>query len=112
SNLGGVGDIRNALLLSGLQQQDTLVNNTASFQDAYAQFVARVGVDTNQAEINRDAQETLLEMSGAAREAVSGVNLDEEAANLIRFQQAYAAAAQVISIARLLFDTLIGAVQR
>ena len=48
----------------------------------------------------------------AAKSEVSGVNLDEEAADLVRFQQAYQAAAQVISVANSLFDTLLGAVRR
>ena len=45
----------------------------------------------------------------ASKEAVSGVNLDEEAANLIRFQQAYQAASQVVLTSRTIFDTLLGA---
>jgi flagellar hook-associated protein 1 FlgK len=53
----------------------------------------------------------LLEQSTARRESVSGVNLDEEAANLIRFEQAYNAAAQIISVARETFNTLYNAVQ-
>ena len=45
-------------------------------------------------------------------DAVSGVNLDEEAANMLRYQQAYAAAAQIISVANEMFDTLLNAVRR
>ena len=54
----------------------------------------------------------MLSQAEAAKSEVSGVNLDEEAANLVRFQQAYQAAAQVISVANGLFDTLLGAVRR
>ncbi|MBT8136187.1 MAG: flagellar hook-associated protein FlgK, partial [Gammaproteobacteria bacterium] len=74
--------------------------------------VASVGTVTQHAGINRDAEEVLLQNAEQARLAVSGVNLDEEAANLLRFEQAYQAAAQVISVADELFQTLIGAVRR
>ena len=64
------------------------------------------------AELNGQAQQRLLDQAMAARESVSGVNLDEEAANLIRYQQAYQAAAQVVTVANSLFDTLLNAVRR
>lgn len=112
ANVGGVGDNRNALLLAGLQTRNTLQNGTASFQSSYAGFVASAGVQTHQADLSQQAQKALLEQAVASRDALSGVNLDEEAANLVKFQQAYQAAAQVISTANTLFETLIGAVGR
>jgi flagellar hook-associated protein 1 FlgK len=69
-----------------------------------------VGTRTHQAELNSEAQTVLLNQAIEARESVSGVNLDEEAADLLRFQQAYQAAAQVITTANSLFQTLIEAV--
>jgi len=111
SNVGGVGDNRNALLLTGLQTQQT-VNGISDFQSAYSQFVVGVGTQTNQAGINRSAQDVLLNQSIENRESVSGVNLDEEAANLIRFQQSYQAAAQVINTVNTIFQTLLNAVGR
>jgi flagellar hook-associated protein 1 FlgK len=111
SNVGGVSDNRNALLLTGLQTQPT-VNGASDFQSAYSQFVAGVGTQTSQAGINRSAQEVLLNQSIENRESVSGVNLDEEAANLLRFQQSYQAAAQVIATVNTIFQTLINAVGR
>ena len=111
-NQGGVGDNRNMLALAALQTRGTLDKGNASYLDVYGRMVANVGAKSQQAAITRDAQETLLQQSIAARESVSGVNLDEEAAALIRFQQAYAAAAQVISTANDLFQTLLGAVRR
>ena len=111
-NQGGVGDNRNMLALAGLQTRGTLDKGTASYLDVYGRMVANVGAKSQQAAITRDAQATLLQQSVAARESVSGVNLDEEAAALIRFQQAYQAAAQVISVANDLFQTLLGAVRR
>jgi flagellar hook-associated protein 1 FlgK len=111
-NVNGVGDNRNMLALTALQSQGTLDGGSASYLDAYGQAVSRVGASTRQAGITRDAQNVLLEQAVSARESVSGVNLDEEAANLLRFQQAYQAAAQVISTANDLFQTLISAVGR
>lgn len=111
NNTSGVGDNSNALLLSGLQNKITLDGNN-TFQSAFGELVADVGTRTRQAEITRDAQDTLLEQSIAERDAVSGVNLDEEAANLVRLQQAYQAAAQVISVSNTLFDSVLGALRR
>lgn len=117
SNVGGVGDNRNALALAGLQTALTLEagasgNPTATIAGAYDQLVAEVGTKTRAAQYNAEAQATLLEQAQAQRESVSGVNLDEEAANLLRFQQAYQAAAQVVAVADNLFQTLIDAVRR
>lgn len=111
-NTNGVSDNRNALLLGGLQTQLSLAGSSASYQDLYGQVVAQVGSTTHQADISRQAQESLLGQVTAARDAVSGVNLDEEAADLVRFQQAYQAAAQVISSSNSLFDALLNAVRR
>jgi flagellar hook-associated protein 1 FlgK len=107
-NAGGIGDNRNALLLAGLQTTRVLSGGTATFQDTYGQVVADVGRRTQAAELNGAAQKGLLAQTIAAKESVSGVSLDEEAANLIRFQQAYQAASQVVLTSRTIFDTLIG----
>ena len=112
SNTNGVGDNRNALLLGGLQTELTLAGSTASYQDLYGQTVAQVGSSTRQADVSRQAQESLLQQVTGSRDSVSGVNLDEEAAALIRFQQAYQAAAQVITSSNVLFDALLNAVRR
>ena len=81
---------------------------TASYQTAYAQLVSDVGNKTRQLSVTGEAQQALLKQSQAARESLSGVNLDEEAANLIRFQQAYQASAKSLQIGTGLFDTLLG----
>lgn len=117
SNAGGVGDNRNALALAELQNAFTLEagsagSPTTSFAGAYEQLVARVGTNTRAAQYNASAQESLLQQAQAQRESISGVNLDEEAANLLRFQQAYQAAAQMVAVADTLFQTLLGAVRR
>jgi flagellar hook-associated protein 1 FlgK len=111
-NTGGIGDNRNALLLSALSSNKLMANGTSSINGSYNALVADVGTGTKQAELNSLAQNRVLDQAISARESISGVNLDEEAANLVRFQQAYQAAAQVISVANTLFDTILNAVRR
>lgn len=112
ANSSGVGDNRNALALADLKTELTMGGGTATFGDVYGELVADVGSKTHSAEVNRNAQKTLLDQTTAAREAVSGVNLDEEAAALVHFQQAYQAAAQTIAIANSTFETLLAALRR
>lgn len=111
-NISGMGDNRNALALAGLQDLRLMAGGTSTLEGSYNTLVAEVGTRTRQAEVSARAQAKLLDEARAQREAVSGVNLDEEAANLLRYQQAYQAAAQVITITNSLFDTLINAVRR
>ncbi|GBE48702.1 flagellar hook-associated protein 1 [bacterium BMS3Bbin12] len=111
NNTGGVGDNRNALLLGGLQGTPLLVGATATYSDAYGQLVADVGSRTQQSDIAQKAQAALLQQAQQARSSVSGVNLDEEAAKMIRFQQAYQAAARIITVSDTIFQTLLNAVR-
>ncbi|MCK5640180.1 MAG: flagellar hook-associated protein FlgK [Gammaproteobacteria bacterium] len=113
-NSGGTSDNRNGLLLAELQTIPTLLNNssgiaTADYQSTYGQMVSRIGAKTHQIEMSNNAQNVLLEQAINARGAIAGVNLDEEATNMLRYQQAYQANAQVISTANSLFQTLINA---
>lgn len=103
----GVEDGRNIVKLGNLQTQNTMLGANATYQDNYAAFVNDVGNKTASAEISSVAQTSLLKQAVAAREAVSGVNKNEEAAKLIEYQQAYQASAKVIEIASNLFDTLL-----
>lgn len=112
NNTNGTGDNRNALVLAGLQTSNLLNGGKASYQDAYGSLVADIAVKTRQAESAANTEQVLLNQSIAARDSVSGVNLDEEAANLIRYQQAYQAAAQVISVADEMFQVLLNATRR
>ena len=106
-NTGGSADNRNALLLAALQTGKHVGNGTATFQSAYGQLVANVGIKTQDAESTRAAQEVLLTQATTLEQSISGVNLDEEAANLLRYQQAYQAAGKVMQIADTLFKTLL-----
>ncbi|MGZ5056252.1 MAG: flagellar hook-associated protein FlgK [Methylobacter sp.] len=104
-------DNRNALQLANLGNKLGMLGGSTSFNGAYGQIVSGVGGLTRASELSSAAQQTLLNQAKESREGLAGVNLDEEAANLIKFQQAYQASAQSISVAKSLFDTLIGAVR-
>jgi flagellar hook-associated protein 1 len=111
-NTGGTGDNRNAQALFDSLNSKVLDGGTASLNDSANRLIGNVGVMTQQAQANRDAQGVIKQESLDARDSVSGVNLDEEAANLLRYQQAYQAAAQLISVAGSLFDSLLAATSR
>jgi len=106
-NTSGVADNRNALLLAGLQTVNTVGNGTANYQSAYSQLVAQVGNRAREIEVQGKAQDTIVTQTQAAQQSLSGVNLDEEAANLIRYQQAYQASGKVLQVAATLFDTIL-----
>lgn len=103
----GSGDNRNALALQALQDE-ALVGGVASLSQAYASMVGDVGNRTNVVQVNRQAQAGLTQQLRALQLSESGVNLDEEAANLIRYQQYYQASAKVIEVGATVLDTLLG----
>ena len=106
-NTSGVQDGRNALSLANLQTQKTVAGGTASYQSAYAELVSGNGTKTRELKLTGEAQQALLTQAQDNRDALSGVNLDEEAANMIRFQQAYQASAKLLEIGGALFDTIL-----
>ncbi|WP_100655851.1 flagellar hook-associated protein FlgK [Alteromonas flava] len=112
-NTDGVNDNRNGLALGALQQADTvqLSSNSSStprsFHEAYASVVSRIGEDAASANVSLRAAEAMHADSTEWNQSVSGVSLDEEAANLIRYQQTYQAAARILSTAQSLFDTIL-----
>jgi flagellar hook-associated protein 1 FlgK len=106
-NTNAVGDNRNALLLAALQNQNLLANGTTSFQGGYGQLVGEIGAKTHELDATSQAQTNMVAQTVASQQAVSGVNLDEEAANLLRYQRAYQAAAKAMQIANTMFDALL-----
>ncbi len=106
-NTNGVSDNRNALLLGQMQTMKVLDGGTTTFQGGYSAMVNQVGNKAREVQVSGKAQQSLADQAQTARDSVSAVNLDEEAANLLRFQQAYQASAKLISIAGKLFDTLL-----
>lgn len=112
TNAGAVGDNRNAFALADAMKAGVIEGGTVSVSSAIERMTGNLGLQTRAAQMSRDAEASVNESDLAARDAVSGVNLDEEAANMLRYQQAYQAAAQIISAANEMFDTLINAVRR
>ena len=111
-NSGGIGDSRNGLAMAALQVAGTLDGLTASYEESYGDLISRVGSQTNQAGTASDAQGAVLGELQDRQASVSGVNLDEEAADLLRYQASYQASAQVIRAADTLFQALLAAVAR
>ena len=111
-NSSGVSDNRNALLLGALQTGLTLDGGTSSYEDIFGSLVADVGSQTHQSEVSSKAHNSVLQANLEERASISGVNLDEEAANLMQYQQAYQAAAQIISAADSMFQTLLNSIGR
>lgn len=105
-NTGATGDNSNALALSALQNAST-TGGTATFQGAYSAIVNQVGNKTRELEVTSAAASELFKSATNAQQSVSGVNLDEEAANLLRYQQAYQAAGKVMKAASDMFDVLL-----
>jgi flagellar hook-associated protein 1 FlgK len=111
ANTGGTADARNIVQIGALQTALTMngdgVKGVSTFQVGYAQLVSDIGTKTKTALSSGAAQDTVLQQAIEAKSTVSGVNLDEEAANLLKYQQAYQAAARVMNTVTTLFDTLI-----
>lgn len=108
----GVGDSRNALLLAGLQTKNTIgatstTANTTTYQGAYSQLVSLVGNKSRELKVTGESEKQRLSLVVQSQQSVSGVNLDEEASNLLRYQQAYQAAGKVMQIASDMFDVLL-----
>ena len=106
-NSGASSDNTNALALGQLQTTNIMNGGKTTFQSAYAQLVGTVGNTTRDKQVNLTAQNSTVTQLQASQQSVSGVNLDEEAANLIRYQQAYQAAGKIITVAGKLFDQLL-----
>lgn len=104
-NKDGVSDNRNALAMSNIQTKKIL--SAGSMQDHYSALVENVGARAASGKINLSASESVLKSTQATLASVIGVNLDEEAARLVQFQQAYQASARVITTSQVLFDTLL-----
>jgi len=106
-NTGGVSDNRNMLMLGALQTAKTMAGGTATYATVYSQLVSYAGAKGAETETKLAAQTNLLTEAEARREELSGVNLDEEAVNLLKYQQEYQAAAKMLQIASELFDAVL-----
>lgn len=105
-NTSATGDNRNVLAIGALQLKNSLAEGTATYQSSYSTMVAVIGNKTREVEVTLTAQEKLVKQGETAVQSISGVNLDEEAANLMRFQQAYQAAAKMLDMSNKLFELI------
>jgi flagellar hook-associated protein 1 len=105
------GDNGNALALANVANVGVLDNGVTTVGKSYSQLIAQVGTAGASANTALSAQQSILDQATASQQSLSGVNLDEEAANLLKFQQAYSASAQVITTANSIFQSLLSAVQ-
>ncbi|MEY2341118.1 flagellar hook-associated protein FlgK [Acidithiobacillus sp. IBUN Pt1247-S3] len=106
---GGAGSNGNAQAMAALATQGIFSSGTANANQQAAQLLSQVTTQANQAQNNAQAQASVLSQAQSAQQSYSGVNLDQEAANLILYQQAYQAAAKAISVGNTLFQSLIQA---
>ena len=106
---GGVGSNGNAQAMAALATSKVMSNGSATFNGSAAQLITQVASQAGQAQTSAQAQATVLQQAQASQQSVSGVNLNQEAANLILYQQAYQAAAKAISVGNTLFTSLIQA---
>lgn len=106
SNQEGIGDNGNMLRIAGLQDKP-LLDNGRTFSESYITLVGTVGSKAGLAMMSREAMQVVYNQAVASKDQISGVSLDEEAAELIRFQQAYQASAQIIQVASKLFDSIL-----
>lgn len=101
------GDNANALDMVNLEETKVLSNSGSTFSGFYSSLVSDIGLAVSEASVSNDAQASVIKELDAYRESVSGVSLDEEAANLIKYQHAYEAAAKVITVVDSMFETLM-----
>lgn len=106
------GDNRNAVLMLGLQDAKIMNNGNSTLMESYTQSISGLAATASQANINVQTSESFLKSIESKRNSVSAVNLEEEAANLLKFEQHYQAVSQLFAISRQLFDTLIGSLGR
>jgi flagellar hook-associated protein 1 FlgK len=107
-NAHQAGDNRNLLKIIELQDNKDIFSGRGDFTEVYTDIIGNLGNSLVQSAVGRDAQQIIFDQAQAKRDETSAVSLDEEAANLLRFQQAYQASAQIISTATKLFDTILG----
>jgi flagellar hook-associated protein 1 FlgK len=105
-----LADNANALALVAVQQQAFPALGGATLGDYFGTLQARVGQDARRAEQSASIEEDVSAALAAQRDAISGVSLDEEFTNLIRFQRGFQAAAQLINVSNVLLDDLLGLV--
>jgi flagellar hook-associated protein 1 len=111
SNAGNIGDNTNLFAMINGLNANSLNGGTTSLTGASSSLLSQVGAQTQQAQSNASAQQAVNTSATDAVNNLSGVNLDQEAANMVQYQQAYQACAQMIQASTTMFNTLITALQ-
>lgn len=110
-NMNGFADNSNGILMQDLEQGKLVQGDMyRTFTESYSALVSDIGTEIKVATINHDAAVAKQDQTIAITESSKGVNLDEEASNLVRYQQCYTASAKIISAAQTIFDALLSAV--
>lgn len=111
ANTAGSGDNTNALALARAGAAGLFSGGDVSVEDVAGRLVATVGAMALRAEQNMEVQTALRDQLAFDLDSVAGVNLEEEAANMLRYQEAFQAASKIIGVANELFQTLLGALR-
>jgi flagellar hook-associated protein 1 FlgK len=105
------GDNRNMVNLLASQTNKNLNNGVNTLRSSFNQFISSIGSQSYQLKVQSTFDQTVMSKTSQALDNYSGVNLDEEASNLIRYQQAYQASGKVMQIAKQMFDSLLNMAQ-
>ena len=105
------GDNSNAVAMAKLSESKVINSGKSTLADVFENTKLDIGSKTKAAEVRTGSAEAVYQQAYARVESESGVNLDEEAANLMRFQQAYQASARIMTTAQQIFDTLLSSVR-
>ena len=106
-NKSGTGDSRNIINMINLQLEDETQRDKGNFQEIFSTTLAKVGSNVQANKLSLTAAKSNMEAAEGSESEFAGVNLDEEAANLLQYQQAYQASARILQTAKELFQTLI-----
>ena len=101
------GDNRVAIAISKLQHERVMDDSTSTLEEMFLKTVGKVGLESGKAKLEAEQSEGLIAQAKSIRERISGVSIDEETANMVRYQHAYEAAAKVMQTANEMFDTVI-----
>ncbi|WP_281556559.1 flagellar hook-associated protein FlgK [Thalassomonas sp. RHCl1] len=107
----GAGNGNNMLAMAATQNEAVVNGSTQTFAQLVASSVSTVGSEASLTENQALTADAMFEQAQSRHQAVSGVNLDEEAANMLKYQQAYQASAQIITVAQTIFDTILSSVR-
>ena len=102
------GDNRIAIAISKVQHEKVLGEGSRTFEETYLQSIGKIGLSTGKSKVNAEQSKGILAQAKSIRERISGVSIDEEATNMVKYQHAYEASAKMIRAADEMFDSVLG----